>query len=70
MWNMKTMLAKVLSMQAKEIEKAHRATSLVSTENSIKLDAMEFKISVLTQEVRILSHKLGILINHLKLSIW
>lgn len=48
MWHMKTMLTKVLNMQVKEIKKAHQDTSLISTENSAKLDAMEFNISVLT----------------------
>ena len=68
-WRMKTMLAKVLRMQSEDIRKAHQAISLVSTENSAKLDAMEFNFSALTQGVKILSHKLGVLINLLKLSI-
>lgn len=66
---MKTILAKVLSMQSKYGKKVNQAISLISTENSAKFDAMEFNFSALTQEVRILSHKLGVLINLLKLSI-
>lgn len=69
MWQMKTMLAKSLNMQAKDIKRYHQTISLISTENSAKLDAMEFNFSALTQEVRIRSQKLGILINLLRLSI-
>lgn len=69
MWRMKTMLAKALNMHAEDIKRSHQAISLISAENSAKLDAMEFNVSALTQEVRILSQKLGVLINLLRLSI-
>lgn len=68
-WRMKTMLAKAVSMQGEYINQAHQAIALISTEHTVKLDALDFKLSALVQEVGTLSKRMSVLISLLRNSI-
>jgi len=65
-WRMKTMLAKAMSMQGAHIDQAHEAISVITTDHIVRLEAFDFKLSALVQQVDTLSQKVTVLISLLR----